>query len=625
MRAVDEGPTLRAGGPLRAALLCLLALLLPFETRRGIFDLGPVTMTNLELVLWAYLLVYFVFAAARTIPQLTAEGLIPGLRGLVWSPNPGWRLPPEGWASLAWILVLIVAALLAPADVRQSLKFAARLTIGVLFFWCALHDLSLPRSRRAVAACLLAGGLLAAVVGIWETYRLGDFSGPLSIFRTEITTVEGELRLTGPYQQANIAAGALELLIPIALAVAVVSLVLRARLRLVVLSLVSLWVLCAATILTLSRAGLVAGLLAVLVPFLLIFRVFPRRSIRWAAAIGLAAFGAALLFTSATVPQVRERMTTLRAPSYGVAYRVDSLAVVSEGGPSEIPVLLKNTGNLSWRTDGNFPVALSYHWISSDGRTDVFEGVRTRLPHSVPPGDSVLVRATVDPPARPGDYLLLWDMVKEHVTWFSQTNNASAKTYVQVQLRRGELLAARRMEQWARNVVGKIPPWSLYDTVPRRSLWTIALTLARRSPLLGVGPGRFGRCYPSYLPPGNYNPQLSSHDLFLELAATAGLLGLAAFIALMYYLVRRFYRALRSQAQSSTTAPGAAGDLTRTRIERVIWLCAGLGIIAAFLCHGVLDCFLESHAVMGTFWLGLALCAAGTVPANHATLVPRRP
>ena len=62
---------------------------------------------------------------------------------------------------------------------------------------------------------------------------------------------------------------------------------------------------------------------------------------------------------------------------------------------------------------------LSYHWADAQGRTVVWDGVRTKLPGPVAPGQSVTVNATVRFPSAGGQYVLRWDLVEEGVSWFS--------------------------------------------------------------------------------------------------------------------------------------------------------------------------------------------------------------
>ena len=90
-------------------------------------------------------------------------------------------------------------------------------------------------------------------------------------------------------------------------------------------------------------------------------------------------------------------------------------------GPGERSVcrlLLRNDGSKLWSPDSGF--ALSYHWLGPQGETLVWDGLRTPLPSTVPPGGFVWVEAKVHAPDRSGRFWMQWDMVHEGVVWFSQ-------------------------------------------------------------------------------------------------------------------------------------------------------------------------------------------------------------
>ena len=63
---------------------------------------------------------------------------------------------------------------------------------------------------------------------------------------------------------------------------------------------------------------------------------------------------------------------------------------------------------------------LSYHWFDRTGAVVVFDGLRTPLPHDVQPGESVQLRATIQPPDRAGQYTLEVTLVQETVAWFPE-------------------------------------------------------------------------------------------------------------------------------------------------------------------------------------------------------------
>jgi len=85
-----------------------------------------------------------------------------------------------------------------------------------------------------------------------------------------------------------------------------------------------------------------------------------------------------------------------------------------------ISVEIQNTSNVIWQSSGTRPVQLSYHWYSEGGEPVALDGLRTRLAADVRPGETVTVRAVLRAPDMPGKMQLVWDLVQEHVLWFSK-------------------------------------------------------------------------------------------------------------------------------------------------------------------------------------------------------------
>ena len=93
---------------------------------------------------------------------------------------------------------------------------------------------------------------------------------------------------------------------------------------------------------------------------------------------------------------------------------------LATGGVSRIPLTITNRGRLDWSSHAESPFFLSYHWMVDDAeRHVVFDGVRTPFDTTVSSGATVAMEANVRAPRRPGRYRLVWDMVQERRTWFS--------------------------------------------------------------------------------------------------------------------------------------------------------------------------------------------------------------
>ena len=94
-------------------------------------------------------------------------------------------------------------------------------------------------------------------------------------------------------------------------------------------------------------------------------------------------------------------------------------AMVIPGGEVPVQVSLSNTGVSAWNATGVDPVHLSYHWLALDGTPVVWDGARNSLGSDVAPGASRELAVALRAPDVEGTYLLVWDLVKEGVGWFS--------------------------------------------------------------------------------------------------------------------------------------------------------------------------------------------------------------
>ena len=88
-----------------------------------------------------------------------------------------------------------------------------------------------------------------------------------------------------------------------------------------------------------------------------------------------------------------------------------------------IPVGVQNTGTEAWTRDDCAASTLynvSYHWqVNGVSAGNNYEGQRTPIPRPMKPGDSAKVTIVVQAPQEPGEYTLVFDVVKEGFAWFS--------------------------------------------------------------------------------------------------------------------------------------------------------------------------------------------------------------
>jgi O-antigen ligase len=113
-------------------------------------------------------------------------------------------------------------------------------------------------------------------------------------------------------------------------------------------------------------------------------------------------------------------------------------------------------------------------------------------------------------------------------------------------------------------------------------------------PLLGVGPGNYTAAYQEFTAGPWFASRGHAHNYYLQIAAEAGLLGLAAYLILLGSVVRTLY-----QGYSHTSAP--------MRRAILIGIC---GIIAATAGHGLFEHVYVLHMTIqaATVWgLGVAL------------------
>jgi hypothetical protein len=334
---------------------------------------------------------------------------------------------------------------------------------------------------------------------------------------------------------------------------------------------------------TASRAGLVGGLCAV-AALGLVYAL--GRQTRTPALVALAAALAVTVLASTSALAGRFRFW-----NDGAWYR----ATIQQGGGGDgrLPSVflagrrvtetleVRNEGALTWLVEPPRPVALSYHWLDdATGKIVVFDGARTHFAGDVLPGGVVQVRATVEAPPRAGRYVLWWDLVHEHTSWFSERGSPGLRETVVVT---GPDVPVDLTARPRRPFI-EVPTAGAADSVPRRTLWRAAVAAFHAHPLLGIGPDNFRHLSGRYLGRANPDERLHANSLYFETLADLGALGSLTFAALVVALV------------------GAAARASKVPATRLL----GLGVGAAlgtYLLHGALDYFLEFTPTYALFWL----------------------
>lgn len=128
----------------------------------------------------------------------------------------------------------------------------------------------------------------------------------------------------------------------------------------------------------------------------------------------------------------------LPAAAYQVEWAPLQLpARVQPGARLEVQVGLKNAGSEAWPATGQgelYVVRLAHRWLRArDGLVVVDYGDhRVELATPLAPGASVSLPDTLQAPAKPGDYLVQFDLVHEGVAWFESRGAAKRVLPVKV-------------------------------------------------------------------------------------------------------------------------------------------------------------------------------------------------
>jgi O-antigen ligase len=440
---------------------------------------------------------------------------------------------------------------------------------------------------------------VAAAIGYLALARgsVEGLPGPVRLY-----TVAGVPRLTGTFDYPTIAASVLATALMLAVPLAVER---RGWARLIVVG--AMVTIGTALLLTLSRGALL-GLGAGVVVLVVLAVSARRRPLAVAAAAtgGMVAAGAVALAFLGPLPPQRMVMEGDRG-LYAARYLVTGHLALAPGERRDVRVTVTNTGLATWSDEGPDAVRLVQRWRLPNAQGSIRRAdAPVALPAPVPSGATISLTATVTAPAVMGEMRLAWDMEQGRMGGFSERAVPVAVTEVLV-----TTAPATRVEGEDPAATELLYPGLMLEPT-RGELWHAAVAIAAERPLLGSGPGTFRRIYGAYLGWSRWDPQVHSNSLYLEMAATTGVVGLIACLLLIAALVAPQVRSVIGRAPPGTP-DGAGGDRRGLDPRRAGLVAAFVAATAVALAHGLVDVFLAFLPTAILFWgvlgvgLGLAL------------------
>lgn len=502
----------------RAAQICLFFLLLvvPFEPRFTL-PLGPFHLSLVEAV------------ALPCFAVLSARALSQGFRG-------------QRSASLVALALMFAVSLVSAglAATGGALKFALRL--GAMTTFAHLVSRCSERQLKWGFRALVASGGCAAVLALLEGLGVPSIDVLLGAFREIPYNVAGVRRATAGSEYPNLGAGMILYALLAGAALGPSSLLARAGFVLLLTSGLAF---------TYSRGAWVAGLVG-----LLMLSWFERGRARFVPA-ALYALSLTLFVGGEEISQVRLGGENAN-DFYAATYKSPRQMAMDSNARVVVPVTVRNVGRRPWRKTDQ--IHLSYHLYENAGRPLV-DGPRTDLSRDVMPGESITLEAVLRAPLKEGEYLLMWDLVHEDVTWFSGQGVRPGVARLIV----GNTAAAVPAISEAQGL--KAVPEPLAWRPSRLELWRIALRMWGANPFFGVGPDNFRRTYGTVAGKSAFDSRVYANNVFLELASTLGTFGLAAFcVAVAFSLASGWRAALLSPTSR-----------------------AALAILVAMMVHGLVD------------------------------------
>jgi O-antigen ligase len=470
-------------------------------------------------------------------------------------------------AAALFVATQWLAACLAPEFHMNAFKAALRFTAGLVLLMIV----------RTTSDLKLFSRVWVIVSGVAAIYALGAYAGfgVSSLFREQEFFIGAVQRLSGSFEYPNTAAAYF------GMSLAIVWWSSFRRVWKWIFA-VLLW---SAITLTFSKGAFLAVMLVVLA--VLAFAKWSRsKVVAWqecAALIGLGIVTYAALLPTAPYLSARVYGSGKESRMSAVYMTPWNTLQQQPGVDDAVSLQIRNSGPTKWRSQGMSRAAVAYRWWDTHtGRFVKGKPPRvTALPRDVDSGETVEVQVVFRTPDLPGRYVLVLQLFTRDYHWFSDigvppmlleadirplVSRTTGQTDMSAFYNKGKTSALP-------GPVGE----SLNASVTRLSLWRAALEMFVAHPL-GVGPDNYRLQYGKYLGAANWNTQIYSNNLYLELLTGSGLIGLGAFAFMILSIERRIDAA-----------------------------CLAL---AVFLIHGLVDVFLMTTPIYFAFWILLGMRAS---------------
>ena len=537
-----------------------LVLLLPFEPR-GALRLGGLSFTLLE-------------AAAAAAAVALAWG---GRQRLI----PLARHPPLPLAALgAYALAHLLSAVLAPEENARAGRFALRMAAMAAF---GVLVAAAPRgARRKGLLALVFGAMVVAALAWGEGLGLRGLDFVLAPFREMPFNVAGLRRASAGSEYPNLAAAFLMcgLLASTGL--------LAERPRSLTLIGPASVVLVGALLFTYSRGALVATGLGLLAQAAFVRRRGTRWPVAPLAAVVVLVVGSSLFASTEEVFRLRLGRTGAD-DWYSATYEPNETSLsLWPGETRSTKVKVTNTGPKTWTEREAFH--LSYHWFRPDRRS-MEDGGRARLGRDLGRGESAVLEARITAPRDEGRYLLVWDMVHEHTTWFSGQGVRVAVVPTRVGLAAGADVPDAPLDP---SLIATTLAWR----PTRGELWRLAAGMWAERPWAGFGSDSFRWSYGPRAGHRYWDVRIFANNTLLEAAATTGTLGAASLLL-----------TLLASAVAGARSGSVAGP-PDVAVRATLF-----GLVIALLAHGVVDYVLAftGHYLLLAFVVGSCAALPGDV------------